>query len=114
LQVEKVTGLAKGVLDLLGVSSAVNRDAVRVDDRFTGPGYGIPTEATMDAIRTLALDEGVVLDPVYTGKAMAGLIAHAREGRLTPSDTVIFVHTGGAPALFAYNQETFAALGMAV
>jgi 1-aminocyclopropane-1-carboxylate deaminase/D-cysteine desulfhydrase-like pyridoxal-dependent ACC family enzyme len=76
-----------------------------VDDRFRGPAYGYPTGDTFEAITLVARDEAVILDPVYTGKAMAGLIGHAREGRLGPDDTVVFLHTGGSPALFAYNQE---------
>ena len=64
----------------------------------------------MEAIEIAARDEGIILDPVYTGKAMAGLIGHAREGRFTSDDVVVFIHTGGAPALFAYNQEMVDAL----
>lgn len=111
LQVAKVQDLANGVLGHLGLDLRVDPASVLVDDRFAGPGYGIPTEQTMEAIELLALDEGVVLDPVYTGKAMAGLIGHAREGVLGPDATVLFVHTGGAPALFAYNEEVAASLG---
>ena len=74
---------------------------VVVDHRHFGDGYGAPTDACLEAIRALARLEGVLLDPVYTGKAMAALVAWARDGRLGPSDTVVFWHTGGAPALFA-------------
>ena len=65
----------------------------------------------MDAVEIAARDEGIVLDPVYTGKAMAGLLAHAREGRFARDDTIVFLHTGGAPALFAYHRETANAVG---
>jgi D-cysteine desulfhydrase family pyridoxal phosphate-dependent enzyme len=105
LQEAKVQELASATLRYLGFDTPVGPDLVRVDDRFRGPGYGYPTEATLEAITIAARDEAVVLDPVYTGKAMAGLIAHAREGRLGPDDTVIFLHTGGSPALFAYTGE---------
>lgn len=112
LQVAKVRELTKGTLRHLGLVSTIPDDAVLVDDRFAGPGYGIPTEKTLEAIEIAARDEALVLDPVYTGKAMAGLIGHAREGRLGRDDTVIFLHTGGAPALFAYNTEMAHALDL--
>lgn len=75
------------------------------DDRCLGEGYGMPNENTLDAIRTLAVKEGVILDPVYTGKAFAGLLAAAAEGQFTPGQCVVFVHTGGLPGLFAYPGE---------
>ncbi len=78
---------------------------IEVDDRFVGEGYGIPTPEGLAAIRLLARLEGLLLDPVYTGKAMAGLIAMVREGRFAPDENVVFLHTGGWPALFAYKEE---------
>ena len=72
-----------------------------IDHTRFGAGYGEPTPEAKEAIRAAARTEGLILDPVYTGKAMAGLIGWAREGRFTPGDTVVFWHTGGAPALFA-------------
>jgi D-cysteine desulfhydrase family pyridoxal phosphate-dependent enzyme len=104
-QVEKIADLAPATLRHLGLSDHVKRSAIHVDDRFRGPKYGVPTDETFGAIRLLAQDEALVLDPAYTGKALAGLIGHAREGRLSSTDVVVFVHTGGAPALFAYNSE---------
>jgi D-cysteine desulfhydrase family pyridoxal phosphate-dependent enzyme len=74
---------------------------VIIDHGRFGAGYGQPTAETKEAIRAAARTEGLILDPVYTGKAMAGLIGWAREGRFAPGDTVVFWHTGGAPALFA-------------
>jgi 1-aminocyclopropane-1-carboxylate deaminase/D-cysteine desulfhydrase-like pyridoxal-dependent ACC family enzyme len=70
-------------------------------DRF-GDGYGAVTDATLEAIERVAKLEGIVLDPVYTGKAMAGLIAAVRDDRIGGGDTVVFWHTGGAVALFAH------------
>jgi D-cysteine desulfhydrase family pyridoxal phosphate-dependent enzyme len=105
LQEAKVQELSSATLRHLGFEGDVPADRVRVDDRFRGPAYGYPTGDTFEAITLVARDEAVILDPVYTGKAMAGLIGHAREGRLGPDDTVVFLHTGGSPALFAYNQE---------
>jgi 1-aminocyclopropane-1-carboxylate deaminase/D-cysteine desulfhydrase-like pyridoxal-dependent ACC family enzyme len=107
-QSAKIIDLADRTLQHLGLEETIAREDVRVDDRFVGPGYGHPTPATMDAIRIVARDEGVILDPVYTGKAMAGLLEHAREGRLQPDDAVVFLHTGGTPALFAYSGEVAA------
>ena len=78
---------------------------IEVDDRFLGEGYGIPTPEGLAAIRLLARLEGLLLDPVYTGKAMAGLIAMIREGRFSDEQNVVFLHTGGWPALFAYEEE---------
>jgi 1-aminocyclopropane-1-carboxylate deaminase/D-cysteine desulfhydrase-like pyridoxal-dependent ACC family enzyme len=78
---------------------------IEVDDSFLGEGYGIPTPEGLAAIRLLARLEGFLLDPVYTGKAMAGLIAMIREGRFSDEQNVVFLHTGGWPALFAYEEE---------
>jgi len=110
-QVEKVRNLTEATLTYLGLSDEVPKDRVHVDDGYVGPGYGIPTTDTMDAIDVLARDEGIILDPVYTGKAMAGLIGHVRDGKVPAGSTVVFLHTGGAPALFAYNQEIHQAVG---
>ncbi|MHB8465570.1 MAG: D-cysteine desulfhydrase family protein [Acidimicrobiales bacterium] len=98
-QEELVHALAQETAALLG-TPAPPRAAVVVDDRFVGPGYAVPTDAMVGAVRMVAELEGVLLDPVYTGKAMAGLIALARAGEL--GRTVCFVHTGGSPVLHAY------------
>ena len=78
---------------------------VEIDDRFIGPGYGVGTPEGLDAVRWLARTEGLLLDPAYTGKAMAGLIARAGSGEFEPGAGVVFVHTGGWPALFGYAEE---------
>ena len=78
---------------------------VHIDHTRFGAGYGKPTPECLEAIRAAARLEGLILDPVYTGKAMAGLIGWVREGRLTGDHTVLFWHTGGAPALFAGQYE---------
>jgi 1-aminocyclopropane-1-carboxylate deaminase/D-cysteine desulfhydrase-like pyridoxal-dependent ACC family enzyme len=78
---------------------------VVVDDRFVGPGYALPTAAMVEAVQLAARLEGLLLDPVYTGKAMAGLIAMAREGRFSRGDRVLFLHTGGAPSLHAFAAD---------
>lgn len=83
---------------------------VVVHDEYVGPGYAIPTAASNEAIRLFAETEGLILDPVYTAKAAAGLIDHIRRGLIPRDSTVIFLHTGGQPALFAYHAEMASAL----
>jgi D-cysteine desulfhydrase family pyridoxal phosphate-dependent enzyme len=75
--------------------------SIEIDDRFIGAGYGIPTDASREAIELAARTEAIFLDPVYTGKAMAGLIAYVRQQRFTEGQTVLFWHTGGQVGLFA-------------
>ena len=96
---ERVPELAVATAAALG-RPAPSGD-VHIDHTRFGAGYGKPTPECLEAIRATARFEGLILDPVYTGKAMAGLIGWAREGRLTDRHTVLFWHTGGAPALFA-------------
>ena len=72
---------------------------------FVGPDYGVITEGSREAIHLAARTEGLVLDPCYTGKAMSGLLAHIRAGWWNPDHTIVFIHTGGTPALFAYADE---------
>jgi D-cysteine desulfhydrase len=78
------------------------RDSVVCLDEWVGEGYSIPTPGMVDAVRTVARLEGVLLDPVYTGKAMDGLISLVNRGRFRKGERVVFLHTGGAPGLFAY------------
>jgi D-cysteine desulfhydrase family pyridoxal phosphate-dependent enzyme len=97
-----VAPLANATAAFLGVPERIAPDELRLDDRFVGPGYAIPTEACLEAIALAARTEGLLLEPIYTGKTLAGLIEHAQTGRLGKADTVVFLHTGGAPALFSY------------
>jgi L-cysteate sulfo-lyase len=99
--INQVTETAK----LLGLGVAVGPEEVVVYDDYIGEGYGIPTRECIEAIRLVARTEGIFLDPVYTGKAMAGLIDLVRKGRFTREDTVLFIHTGGVAADFAYSEE---------
>jgi len=89
----------------LGLDIHFGPEDIETHVEFTGEAYGVPTAGTLEAIRLAARTEGLILDPVYTGKAMACLIAHIREGQFTRDDTVVFVHTGGTPGLFAYHTE---------
>lgn len=104
-QEEKILALSNQVLQWLELDAVVDRADVVVDEGYVGDGYGHPTDATWAAVTSVARQEGIVLDPVYTGKAMAGLIDHIRTGRVPKGSTVIFLHTGGAPALFGYAGE---------
>ncbi len=101
-QIALVEGLATRTAELLGHDVSVVAGRIAVDDRWVGEGYAIPTDTMVEAVRMLAGLEGVLLDPVYTGKAMAGLIGQVREGRWAKGQNILFVHTGGSPALYAY------------
>ena len=92
-----------GIAELLGLDpSLVQRGtAIEIDDRFFGEGYAIPTEASREAIELTARTEAIFLDPVYTGKAMSGLIAYVRQQKFTAKQSVLFWHTGGQVGLFA-------------
>lgn len=101
----QLAALAAEHCRLLGLEVAVTPADIESDSGFVGPGYGVVTEGSRQALKLAARTEGLLLDPCYTGKAMAGLIAHIRAGRWTAAHTVVFVHTGGTPALFAYADE---------
>ncbi|WP_395644899.1 D-cysteine desulfhydrase [Terricaulis sp.] len=95
--------LAVATADLLGIEAPKPKDVVALDE-WVGPGYSIPTDEMIEAVRMTARSESVLLDPVYSGKAMAGLIGLVRRGELKKGQRVLFVHTGGAPALYAYQK----------
>ena len=102
VQEQRVFDLAQHTLALLGVEQPLPRSSVVADDRFIGAGYGIPTDSMVEAVTLLARSEGILADPVYTGKGLAGLFDGVRNGRFQPDEDVIFVHTGGAAGLFGY------------
>ncbi len=113
---DRVPGALSGGRDAagqLGWHVELSEADVESYDDYVGEAYGRPTPAAIEAIRLAARTEGLILDPVYTGKAMAGLIDHARGGRLGMEDVVVFIHTGGTPALFAYKDELLAGLDAA-
>jgi D-cysteine desulfhydrase len=103
---EKTTQLAASTLELAGFRQGL-ASAVSVDDSQLGSAYGQPTQAMLDAVALLARTEGLLLDPVYSGKAFAGLLDQLRQGACKKGDDVVFVMTGGAPGLYAY-QTTLA------
>jgi len=100
-----IVGRANAVSEFLKLGMSVTPSDVEVSDEYIGSGYGVPNKECIDAIKLVAKTEGVFLDPVYTGKTMAGLIDLVRKGRFTSKDTIVFIHTGGIPALFAYDKE---------
>ena len=101
-QESRVHDLALRVLALLGVEPSLPRARVVADDRFIGDGYGITTASMVEAVTMLARTEGILADPVYTGKGLAGLLEMVRAGSFQPDEDVIFVHTGGSAGLFGY------------
>ncbi len=110
---DRKPGAVKGALaaaHALGWDLDLTDDDIESYDDYVGEAYGVPSPAAWEAITLTARTEGILLDPVYTGKAMAGLIDHARRGLVGPESTVVFIHTGGLPALFAWKDEALAAL----
>jgi D-cysteine desulfhydrase family pyridoxal phosphate-dependent enzyme len=97
--------VARAAALLLHIDPDLTPDDFATDHAQIGPGYGIATHGCLEAIRLVARSEGILLDPVYTGKAMAGLIADVRRGEVSPSETVVFLHTGGLPGLFAHAAD---------
>ena len=96
--------MANGTLELLGASDRLGLEDVGIAEDQRGQGYGIVTDAMIEAVRLMASCEGLLLDPVYSGKAFAGVIGDVRAGRYPAGSTVVFLMTGGAPALFAYRS----------
>jgi L-cysteate sulfo-lyase len=103
-QIDAVYRTASAAAEHLGIKGGLDRGRIMANGDYVGPGYGMPTAGTLEAIRLAALHEGLLLDPVYTGKAMAGLIDLCRNGFFSKDQNVVFLHTGGAAALFAYER----------
>jgi L-cysteate sulfo-lyase len=103
-QEQMVYDLACKTAAMLGHEGAVQREDIFADCNYVGAGYGLPTEGMVEAVKMLAEMEGLLFDPVYTGKGLSGLIDWVRHGRFTIDDTVIFLHTGGSAALFGYPE----------
>jgi len=101
-QEANVHRLAEATADYVGVRGGIPRESVVANCDYVGAGYGIPTAGMAEAVQMLAREEGILLDPVYSGKAMAGLIDLIRQGAIGAGQTVVFLHTGGAVGLFGY------------
>ena len=110
-KIERAKKAANDAAALLGVPARVDHADLFTDQAFIGEGYGIPTEAGLEAIDLLARTEAILLDPVYTSKGFSALLRHVRSGDIPASDTVVFLHTGGAPALFT--RDFVSARGLA-
>jgi 1-aminocyclopropane-1-carboxylate deaminase/D-cysteine desulfhydrase-like pyridoxal-dependent ACC family enzyme len=95
---------------LLGLPHRVTSRDIDIREDYVGPDYGAVTPSGREALDLLARTEGVLLDPAYTSKAMAGLIDDVRSGRVEPRQPLVFLHTGGTPAVFAYRDELLVAV----
>jgi len=100
--VAQVTSIARATADAIGVTRELRDDEITVLEGYAGPAYGIPDEQTIEAIQLAARTEGMLTDPVYEGKSMAGLIGMIRSGEIPPGSRVLYAHLGGQPALSAY------------
>ena len=107
---ELISKIGNDIISLLGLDMSISANEVINTADYVGKGYGIPTQEGLEAIKLVARSEGIFLDPVYTSKAMVGLIDHINQGRIGKDETVVFLHTGGFPSLFAYNKELEAAM----
>ncbi len=104
-QEQKVFDLAVETAEYIGASGCVERPDVMANCDYIGDGYGIPTESMIEAVTLLARLEGLLFDPVYSGKALAGMIDLVRKGAVPKDQNIVFLHTGGSAALFAYADE---------
>lgn len=102
---EQILMLANNTADMLAIESNFNEKDVDLNADYMGDGYGVVGELENEAISIMAKQEGILLDPVYTGRAMGGLIDMIRHNKITSHDNVLFWHTGGTPALFAYSDD---------
>lgn len=105
VQEDRVYSLAKETADYIGAFGCVDRDDVIANCDYVGDGYGVPTESMNKAVLLLARLEGMLFDPVYSGKALAGLIDLIKRGEFANTDNIVFLHTGGSVALFAYADQ---------
>lgn len=110
-QTEKVRNLASDTLHYLGINEEFPSERVQCFDKFFYPGYSLPNAGMVEAVRLMARTESILLDPVYSGKAMAGLIDLLRTGYFPKGSNVLFIHTGGVPALYKYSSAFFESSG---
>jgi L-cysteate sulfo-lyase len=103
-QEENVYRLACETAEFIGSSAALNRSDVVANSDYVGEGYGIPTDGMIEAVEMTARHESILLDPVYSGKGMAGLIDLVRQGYYRRGENIVFIHTGGAQALSGYRS----------
>jgi 1-aminocyclopropane-1-carboxylate deaminase/D-cysteine desulfhydrase-like pyridoxal-dependent ACC family enzyme len=101
---EDMARIANQAAALIGIDASLEPSEIDLSFDYIGPGYGQVSPGSLEAIALLARTEGILLDPIYSGKAMAGLIDDIRKGRFRENEKVVFIHTGGTPALFSYNR----------
>ncbi len=104
-QEEKVWKLAQETADLVGATGCVNREDIIANCDYVGGGYGVPTNEMNDAVMLLARLEGLLFDPVYSGKGLAGMIDLVRKGHFDSAENIVFIHTGGVAGLFGYSDQ---------
>jgi D-cysteine desulfhydrase/L-cysteate sulfo-lyase len=104
----RTASIANQTAEMLGLDVKVQSSEIENYDNFVDKGYGIPSEAGNEAVLLFGRHEGIILDPIYTGKCAAAMIAHIREKRFSADDIVVFVHTGGMPAIFTWNDNLLA------
>ena len=109
-KLERLRTAANSAAEFLELDTSVTDADIQNTDDYIGEAYGYLTRECIDALKLVVKTEGIFLDPVYTAKAMACLIDHIQQGKLGRDDTVIFLHTGGTPAIFAYQEELVADL----
>ena len=103
--VEETVEIAQGAAELLDLDVIVKPDDVNLNEDYAGKAYEEPTPVALSAIKLVAQTEGILLDPIYTGRAMAGLIDLIKQGHFKKDDNIIFIHTGGTPTLFPYRED---------
>jgi len=103
----KVSEIANNAASKIGSPIRIQEDQLEVVDIFRGEGYGVMSDLERTAIKTFARHEGILLDPVYTGRAAGGMIELIQSGAITNDERILFWHTGGTPSLFAYAEEIF-------
>ena len=102
---EEMATIANKAARRLELQVHIDGKHISNDDTFVGENYGIPTKEGLYALRKVAQTEGILLDPVYTSKAMAALFDHIRSKKLSRDEPIVFLHTGGSPAIFAYASD---------
>jgi 1-aminocyclopropane-1-carboxylate deaminase len=100
---DQVARIARSTAALMGLERELGDEEILLDDRYHAGTYGIPDEATIDAMRLAAQTEGMITDPVYEGKSMAGLVDLVTRGEIAKDSTVLYAHLGGQPALNGYS-----------
>ena len=110
IPLDDIVTLIARAASILGFETRLRHDDIELRFDFVGEGYGIPSPGGLEAIALMGRTEGILLDPIYTGKAVAGMVSDVQSGRFDGGDTVVYLHTGGLPALFAYAPSVVQAM----